>query len=542
MSVIDERYAELGGANGFLGAPAGDEEYTDLQHRMRFRVFERGAIYWFLRTTPPQVYEVHGAVWERYQALGMHNSFLGVPTTDESPCPDGVGRFNHFQGGSIYWTPATLAHEVHGEIHDKWSSIGWERSFLGYPLTDESPCPDGLGRFNHFQGGSIYWTPNTHAHEVHGSINELWSSMNWERSALGYPLTDEMVCPDGRGRFNHFERGGIYSHPDTGTHEVHGSIWESWEDSGFEKGPYGYPRTSEYRTLDAVAPATPDKHLRISSFERGFIAFNEATSALTEAMGYPFDGLMGIAVPIYWGKQWDPSRPALAGQSWQDVDRALDRLLTAGLALGMRGYGIATIAKAKPTWLNEDVPPRFFDALPAGSNPQTDPTKGFSNKDLTDRITNAVVNGPAPWPADETIEPDNLPPLTSRLTCYLVILPRGCHFTDNPWGEGGHWGKFTFQAPDWVDKDVRFAWVGQEGTLNETMETVVHELLEALNDAAGLEIADRCQAGATGANPKNEGFDATIAGVTIRSYWSNFHSRCIAPPELDPVTRQAAVQ
>src|SRR5207302_49498 len=83
---------------------------------------------------------------------------------------DGVGRYNHFQGGSIYWTPGTGAHEVHGAIKDKWASMGWERSFLGYPVTDETGTPDGVGRYNHFQGGSIYWTPSIGAYEVHGAI------------------------------------------------------------------------------------------------------------------------------------------------------------------------------------------------------------------------------------------------------------------------------------------------------------------------------------------------------------------------------------
>ena len=54
--------------------------------------------------------------------------------------------------------------------------LGWERSFLGYPLTDETATPDGVGRYNHFQGGSIYWTPATGAHEVHGAIRGQWAT------------------------------------------------------------------------------------------------------------------------------------------------------------------------------------------------------------------------------------------------------------------------------------------------------------------------------------------------------------------------------
>jgi hypothetical protein len=207
-------------------------------------------------------------------------------------------------------------------------------------------------------------------------------------------------------------------------------------------------------------------------------------------------------------------------------------MLNAGMCDGLRPYGISGVGKAQPTWLNEQVPPDFFDDK-----------QGFTDQNLTDRITQAITGGQAPGPSHEMIEPDQLPPLTSRLSCYLLILPQGCHFHDDPWGESGHHGAFTFHAAGWEDKpDVRFAWIGQDATIDKTMETIVHELVEAFNDAAGLEIGDRCQAGNKKANPTNDGFFATIDGVSYRSYWSNFHNRCIAPPAPDPTTQQVAVE
>jgi LGFP repeat-containing protein/insecticidal crystal toxin P42 protein len=145
---------------------------------------------------------------------------LGYPLTDETSTPDGFGRYNHFQGGSIYWTLDTGAHEVHGDIREKWASLGWERSFLGYPLTDETETPDGFGRYNHFQGGSIYWTLDTGAHEVHGDIREKWASLGWEQSFLGYPLSDETVIPDGVERYSQFQAGLIVAAPDTGAQAI----------------------------------------------------------------------------------------------------------------------------------------------------------------------------------------------------------------------------------------------------------------------------------------------------------------------------------
>ena len=109
-------------------------------------------------------------IQEKYASLGGSNGFLGAPTTPERESTDGIGRYRHYANGSIFWHPDYGAFEIHGSIRAKWSQLGWERSSLGYPLTDERPTPDRVGRFNHFQRGSIYWTPQTGAHVVRGAI------------------------------------------------------------------------------------------------------------------------------------------------------------------------------------------------------------------------------------------------------------------------------------------------------------------------------------------------------------------------------------
>src|SRR5262245_13530108 len=122
-------------------------------------------------------FQVYGEIARKWRALGGESGFLGAPQTDETGTPDGVGRYNHFAGGSIYWTPRTGAHEVHGAIRDKWASLGWERSVVGYPSTDERTAHDGVGHYNHFENGSIFWTPKLGAHEVHGEIRVKWATL-----------------------------------------------------------------------------------------------------------------------------------------------------------------------------------------------------------------------------------------------------------------------------------------------------------------------------------------------------------------------------
>ncbi|HEY1636123.1 MAG TPA: endo-1,4-beta-xylanase [Acidimicrobiales bacterium] len=194
-------------------------------------------------------HRVCGALLAKYQALGGPSGFLGYPTTDETPTPDGVGRFNHFANdGSIYWSPNTGAWSIHGAIRAKWASMGWEQGVLGYPTTDETGTSDGVGRFNHFStAGSIYWTPNTGAWSIHGRIRDKYQALGGPSSVLGYPVTDENGTPDGVGRFNHFSNSGsIYWTPNTGAWSIHGRIRDKWASMGWERSCLRYPVSDEF--------------------------------------------------------------------------------------------------------------------------------------------------------------------------------------------------------------------------------------------------------------------------------------------------------
>jgi hypothetical protein len=100
---------------------------------------------------------------DKYAQLGGAGGFLGQPTTAETPTPDGVGRYRHYEGGSIYWHPRTGAHEVHGLIGQRWAELNWEQGYLGYPITDEINTVDGGGRVSRFEGGELIWNEKTNA-------------------------------------------------------------------------------------------------------------------------------------------------------------------------------------------------------------------------------------------------------------------------------------------------------------------------------------------------------------------------------------------
>lgn len=138
--------------------------------------------------------------------------FLGAPIdagagNQEMALPDGRGRVRDYENGSIYFTPEHGAFEVHGEIRVKWAQLGGHRSFLGYPVTDETGCGPGAGRFNHFEHGSIYWREDIGPHEVHGAIRDLWFKLGAQAGRLGYPRSDERGAPDNRA--STFQHGTI---------------------------------------------------------------------------------------------------------------------------------------------------------------------------------------------------------------------------------------------------------------------------------------------------------------------------------------------
>ncbi|MDP5226843.1 MULTISPECIES: choice-of-anchor D domain-containing protein [Arthrobacter] len=231
--------------------------------------YTRGIICWSPTTG---AHEVNGAIYTRYAAAGGPSGFLGFPVTDELATPDGIGRYNHFNGtggSSIYWTRTTGAHSVQGAIRAAWSASGREQGPLGYPVTDELGTADGVGRYNHFsKAGSIYWTPATGAHSVRGGIRAEWAASGWESGPLGYPTTDELGTPDGIGRYNHFSKAAsIYWTPRTGAHSVLGAIRATWAAMGWERSRLGYPASDEFSVPVG----------RRENFQNGSLTWNSTT-------------------------------------------------------------------------------------------------------------------------------------------------------------------------------------------------------------------------------------------------------------------------
>jgi uncharacterized protein with LGFP repeats len=257
---IRAKYESLGGCSSYLGSPT-TYEFTCADGVGKGNNFQRGSIFW---RPDLGAHNVQGSIHTKWAEKGADLGYLGYPTSDELDNQTG-GKFNNFERGTIFWRPDLGAHSVWGDIYAKWAQKGADLGYLGYPTTDELDNQTG-GKYNNFERGTIFWRPDLGAHDVQGDIYGKWSQLGADLSYLGYPTTDELNNQTG-GKYSNFERGTIFWRPDLGAHNVQGSIYTKWSQLGADLSYLGYPVSDEGNT------ATGGKY---NNFERGAIFWKQS--------------------------------------------------------------------------------------------------------------------------------------------------------------------------------------------------------------------------------------------------------------------------
>jgi hypothetical protein len=174
----------------------------------RKNVFSRGAIYWSAATG---AVPVQGRIYLDYEAMGESGA-IGFPVKSAAPLPG--GREQEFQGARMYHKSGTpRAYEVHGAILAKYLALGGPPTW-GFPVTNESDVKnDGAvtGKFSEFENCTIYWSAATGAFEVHGDIRRKYLDLRGPIGELGFPTSDETAIPgvSGPGRYNSFKNGSL---------------------------------------------------------------------------------------------------------------------------------------------------------------------------------------------------------------------------------------------------------------------------------------------------------------------------------------------
>ena len=135
------------------------------------------------------------------------------------------------------------------------------------------------GCYQNFRGGAVIWSAGTGAHaSLNGGIRSTWQNSGFETGPLGYP-TGAQTCGirDG-GCYQNFQRGAILWSASTGAHlSLNGGIRAAYQNSGFENGPLGYPTGAQ--TCGLINGGC------YQNYQRGAILWSPATGAHVSPAG-----------------------------------------------------------------------------------------------------------------------------------------------------------------------------------------------------------------------------------------------------------------
>jgi uncharacterized protein with LGFP repeats len=258
------RYLALGAERSSLGYPSGP--FTcGLSGTGCVQDFQNGSLYWS-PTTGTRV--VGLSIGQRYAAPGTRFT-LGYPTMDTTCVFRGGGCGQHFEGGSLFAASRTApAYIVSGAIRSTWLALGGPSSSLGYPTMDTRCGLQRGGCGQHFQGGTLYWSPTTGAQVVGVSIRTRYLASGAQASGLGYPTTGTTCAYRGGGCGQHFEGGSLFATSRTAhAYVVAGPIRTRWLSLGGPSSRYGYP----------VADPQPIAGGSVQRFQHGTITYRNGT-------------------------------------------------------------------------------------------------------------------------------------------------------------------------------------------------------------------------------------------------------------------------
>lgn len=208
--AINAAWDKLGGSGGSLGVPVDDETYDG---NVVSQAFANGRVSWdhvskAFTTTPPDLADqlvglvipgdVNTAINAARRAAGGPLGPLGAPAGGQYAVgADGIAQ--NYAGGKIFYSPATGANVVTGQILAEYDSVGGPDGDLGLPAGSETD--GGLDRsrvvpFTATDKPVIFWTPDYGAVIVRGAMNAAWTKLGGATSQLGAPTSDQVQNGD----------------------------------------------------------------------------------------------------------------------------------------------------------------------------------------------------------------------------------------------------------------------------------------------------------------------------------------------------------
>lgn len=148
-------------------------------------------------------YPVKGAIGTYYRS---HSAQTGEARSLEGKLSNPNGAYQRFAKGTVYWSSKTGAHLNKGGIRNGYKRAGYTKGFLGYPSSDEKTFKYRKSAYyQNYENGMITWSSATKGQPMRGEMLKKWKSLGWERSKLGLPKTDQFSSA-GKIRQN-FEHG-----------------------------------------------------------------------------------------------------------------------------------------------------------------------------------------------------------------------------------------------------------------------------------------------------------------------------------------------
>lgn len=208
---INAAWDKLGSSTGVLGVPTGDESYDGPVVTQKFSGGElsfNSATKAF-GTVPPELaaqladlqvqVDPIAAIDYAWRSAGGESGALGARQGVSYPVGDG-GTGQDFAGGKVYFSPATGAGAVEGEVLAKYESLGGPAgSDLGFPLAGQAagPLPGSqVGKFAADDQPVIFFTPDNGAFVVRGAVKTAWDKLGGASGKLGAPVGDQTVDGD----------------------------------------------------------------------------------------------------------------------------------------------------------------------------------------------------------------------------------------------------------------------------------------------------------------------------------------------------------
>lgn len=209
------RYADERGGLGFpRSEPQRDRRGTDLQD------FERGAIYLRDGRPVPTIADIAAV----HRGTGGQFGPLGYPVRPEEAV--GSGLVQQFDGGQIWWSPATGAVPMTDAFVRSYGEHGGPGGALGFP-TDAARNVEG-GSVQAFERGALYRTNADGAIRATtaGDIQARYEALGGADGELGLPVGEKTAISG--GSYQLFSDGVLVWRAGTGVMRLDRASFDAW--------------------------------------------------------------------------------------------------------------------------------------------------------------------------------------------------------------------------------------------------------------------------------------------------------------------------